>query len=1589
MILIISLAFAIRTSTFQTWLANQVATYLAQEWGTVVSIDKVEIIFFDSAEIKGLYAEDQHGDTLIYAEKIWLKVDNFSIKNKFFYIDEIELNNTQAFLVKHEGDENLNINFIVEYFTPEEPDTSALDFDFRINSIRLNNVDFVYKDENQPESDYGVNYSDVDVKNINLAMANFQLLPGGIEIMILDLKANEKSGANILALRSDVKLDSTGVYLSSLHLELEKSKLDLKELNFETNSWNSWSYFEDSVKLRAHILKSDVSLEDVSYFASPLKGLDHVLQIQGKVRGNVRKLKVKNFDLRTGNHTHIAGSFNIPDYRDFYNSFVDFNFSNIQTSVSDIESFPMYPFDSGEKIIVPLNFRGLGVVNINDGFVYGPISGDGFILQATVNSGLGNVIAQRGIKINYDFQDSTFYYQGPQNQSKYAAKEYDLLLDQVNLRAITGNNAFGMMNGGLFIKGKGLSENDMDIELSGRIHSLQFKGYEYSDLDILEGRISNNKFKGKIDIEEENLNMVYDGTVDFGPTKGMSFQLDVNKAMLTRLNIIPKDSNRWDTELCSKIYVDTKGSNFNNLTGYVALSNLNFRQDSLDIFLDTLSLYIGRSETSDTVILNSDLIDGELYGKFDLGGIQNTLKNQFQKIFPEYFDKMKTYDEKDSKFNFEVTFHKVQPVINLFNPDIELADGSHIKGKFDSENHSFEFNVDSDFFKYGGLVVDDINITNSGAPQQLDLEAKIGHIKATENLQFNDIKLNAHGEQNFINTDLTWHVDRYPDNPGSLVWETQILSSTDYILDFDYSKIPIRGQIWNVEDRGMVFLKGSGSNIEFSNILLSKQNHEIFFDGVLSTDSSTTLRYMIKDFELRDLDEFLTDDLHFDGNLNAHGEIRDLFNNLDLTAIAGIDSFHINDEFVGDLMFSQSWNGDTKSFDIEGGIMRKFKQVKDKIKTFDFRGKYYLFKKKDNLDLTLIFDKTDISFVNSFVPKDQISNIRGYLNGTLEMSGELSEPIFLGTVDFQAGNAYVEMLGNNFGLMGEIEASEYGFLINHMYITDPEGNTGSVYGSIYHENFKNWNFETRFDLQLDPFEFYTTGPNAGFQKELEKFQILNTEYEDGVTYYGKAYVVGEAFISGDEDHFQINGDIRTLAGTKINFPMYGSTDVSEDDFIIFKVKDSTQIEESLVSKLSGVEINLKFDISPETEARIIFDESTGDLIKANGFGVLNLEMNTFGDISMTGKYTINQGKYYLSMKNLIKKDFTLRRGGTIDWTGSPYDADIDVQAVYSVRASFSEAIPDITNSDNSGTKDRVDCVLSLTKSLSNPQMDIDIQSPSNNESAKAALSRIKSSVDELNRQFFSLLMLRKFQPIVGIQSNNGDGVANALGEVLSSQLNSILNSIDENYNFNINYNKDDVNKIERYEVGLTTEFLNDRLSIYSSFGFENYSGGETNQNNLIGDFKIEYKISKDGSFRINAFNESNDSKIIATNELGIMTQGIGIYYEEDFDKIKNFELLGYFLDIFRKKKQFWDTTSKADSPKWRSVHEDIAPLNLKDSISTDSTSQKDTTKINNGIQFKNDDIYGPKKSYEPLNDDPFREEESMDFNKIINRENEY
>ena len=60
----------------------------------------------------------------------------------------------------------------------------------------------------------------------------------------------------------------------------------------------------------------------------------------------------------------------------------------------------------------------------------------------------------------------------------------------------------------------------------------------------------------------------------------------------------------------------------------------------------------------------------------------------------------------------------------------------------------------------------------------------------------------------------------------------------------------------------------------------------------------------------------------------------------------------------------------------------------------------------------------------------------------------------------------------------------------------------------------------------------------------------------------------------------------------------------------------------------------------------------------------------------------------------------------------------------------------------------------------------------------------------------------------------------------------------------------------------------------------------TRNSNFIGDFDIEYLLTKNGNIRFKAYNHFNDQNYYIRNAL--TTQGVGIMFKRDFDELFNF-----------------------------------------------------------------------------------------------------
>ncbi|MDR1757154.1 MAG: translocation/assembly module TamB, partial [Culturomica sp.] len=257
---------------------------------------------------------------------------------------------------------------------------------------------------------------------------------------------------------------------------------------------------------------------------------------------------------------------------------------------------------------------------------------------------------------------------------------------------------------------------------------------------------------------------------------------------------------------------------------------------------------------------------------------------------------------------------------------------------------------------------------------------------------------------------------------------------------------------------------------------------------------------------------------------------------------------------------------------------------------------------------------------------------------------------------------------------------------------------------------------------------------------------------------------------------------------------------------------------------------------------------------------------------------------------------------------SPYDASIDINAVYNLKTSLYELLSS-THSVDRSTKVPVECILNLSDNFRNPLVKFDINFPTLESQTKSYIQGLFSSQDEINKQMFSLLILNKFYTpdymnTIDLEERGSSYQAgmNTASELLSNQLSRWLSQISQNFDVGFSYRPGDNITADEVELALSTQLLNDRITLSANGnmdvgGNRNTTAGSTNSN-IAGDFDLEAKLNRQGTLKVKAYSHT-DEKIIYNSTETI--QGVGISYQETFDTFK--ELAQKYFAVFWRKKQ--------------------------------------------------------------------------------------
>jgi len=1504
LLLFVLFSFAIRMPFFQTYIAQKASAYLSEELKTIVHIEHVDIAFFDHVYMDGIYVEDRDGDTLIYLEQIEIKLKHIDWNLSNIEIDKVALSKGRIYLIKKLGQDDFNYGFIEDYFTLDKkraPKETKIPKIF-ISDLMLNDIDFKYILEYKKDYEHGINFNKLDLRGINLFVEDLEIVDEQFSGKIARFYAREKSGFKLNNFTADFNLNSKLLLIKRGIIETDKSRIEVPKLVFKTNTWNNYNYFEDSVFMDIHLDKTLASMEDIAYFSPDLWGMNQVVYVSGRATDFVYNLKLRNLYLETGRETILQGNFELPDFRtDAYpipKQHLDF----LQTSYYDLKGFRLPGSTNSLSKLIPFPkdihtqriLNEAALVQMKGAEMQG--SQDNFVFSANyIGSGLGGISASSGVHF---LKDNTGVF-------TYKPIGSGLQLLNLNLGKISGEASLGLATGNVNFEGRGVDAEDLKFtKIEAQFLYLELAGYRYNKVFVKDAEVDINSFAGIVQSKDPNANFGFEGVVNFGNREEIEGLIKINYLDFEKIGITQLAGYYLQGEMTAH----TKSFSLDNLDGYLRATDLTLLKDSMSYTFEKLNINIDRTTGLDLLTINSDVLQGTLEGDLEFNQIFQVIQHELSKILPILIQDI---DDKDFQYNsfarFNFTVKDANSFLDVVFPNLRIENNTKLFGALNGLDDEFVFNLISPQVSYDSYIFTGIQLDNRINESQINATYDISRIHLNDSLYFDAVVFTASGYNSEFTSSLSWDEDE--NEGGEVSWETTILSNEEIKFKVSSGYFFIEQQKWVIEDLAEYNIYPSvlykDNKFEVKDLMLVNGLQYISVSGFISNEFDDVLELQIADFDLDIVNRLYLNDIRFAGYASGFIRMRGVLGEIIIEGMMGVDDLKLNDNLLGTLDFESTYSNEEDKLSIVGEL---FNSNISKDKTNSFSGDYYFAKEvlgkqtPDRLDFELDFATMDISFANAFVGEEVASEIEGLVNGQLLVKGSSSQPLVSAELTLTNGAAKIGLLGTKYRVGGPINITNYGLSIVGVPIIDQENNAAILSASVFHENFTKWDYNIFLDLDRDAFK--KDPLNNKIPVKLERFLALNTEYAEGEIFYGKGYVTGNVNIYGSDELVEITANVKSARGTQINFPMYGSSEIGEDDFVVFINNiDSSKLEDNSKIDFTGVRLNLNIEATEDARLRIIFDDRTGDEISAIGRGKFQITLNELNDVSMTGTYEASQGIYNFAL-GIVKKEFNIEPGSTVKWMGDPYDATLNIRTYYLVEANIGDItfLVDKESDLRTNPRDQIYCYLSLKDRLSQPSLEFDIEAPNATDAGRVAINRVRSDYDELTKQFFSLLLFRQFQPLRGTTNNASRG-SNALNELLANQINAVLNQVSGNYDLRVKMNDDETAQQSTYELGFSTSFLDERLMVSGSFGVSQTRTGSSaslgSSNPLIGDINLEYKLNRSGTFRVNAFNRSNQFTVIQQHNLGPFTQGIGIYYQESFSGWHDFQLAQYTLDLFR------------------------------------------------------------------------------------------
>lgn len=1398
-----------------------------------------------------------------------VELDTLDITGKYIDIAELDVDDPMIRIINR-----------VPMGEPLPPSASSskpwyLDVDYLRFSDGIFIVDNQTKAPITSPNGMGIDFAHMVLEDVNMDMDSIVIRGWDFKASAIDLNVKHANGFEISRFSTDhASFSENGVILDALYIKTPDSEIR-NDFSMLYSGFSDFSSFVDSVRfdipdadlrLRTGDLLTIVpGLQKVSFF---LENMDKDLTLKGKVTGHVNRLRIKDLEAGLG-EISLAGDFRSRDISIPGSQLISLDLNRSAFSAASLKK--LFP-----KMDIPPILQKLGKVSFA-----GNIDGypDDFVAFGTFNTALGKITLDMNLDVVEGMKNGNY-------SGTVALQDFDL-------GTFTGNKDLGRITmSGRVIEGIGLTSASLYADMTAQLSSLNYKGYIYHNARI-DGQMAGKLFSGTMDINDPNMDMHFEGVVDLQEDRP---RLD----FISRIDSV----NLWELGFSKEpisiqgfFDVDLVVGQFSDIKGRLDGENVVLTVKDIDYALDSLQFRTSTdSATGDSrYTIASDILSAEIIGEFDplllSGHVQEYLYNHYPRAFSPPAQQVKPLVTQHLSWNMHI--HDSKHWFDLAGIQSLRLERAHLTGEIDLQEQRASGIISLPAVHYKNMNGYGITVAFIEDKGLTDLDLELIAADINESMFFEEVFITGSA------TDDSVKVNFRTDHLADIIDELDIdidARSVDgnWGISFHPNKLGMLGDDWKIPAGNKVEIRKGSFQLENFELISSSQ--KIMIDDI----DEKGLEAYITGFDISYLNElWINDKFEFAGGYTLDAEIDNIYDIQQMEVVLNLPALMINNVPYGKMVLDAFMNDPKDSVKINLSLSNEEASLTGKgaylppIKSIPSNQQNYL-------RLDLVANEFPLDFLE-FLLGGNIRDTEGSVDMNLSLTGKVNALTPNGKGKVYNGSTTIDYLGAAYSFHEQaFSITENMIDLSGIILYDVLGNTAVVQGGISHRYLRD----------------------LGFNASMDSPRILGLDVtsEENNLFYGKGIGSVNATFSGTVANPRMVINTTTARGTHIFIPLSAGRTETDKDFAIFLENGRLPIVQSTLINVGGMDMTLIMTITEEAIVEIIFDDNTGEVLRAQGNGNLTLSTDRLGNFTMRGDYTIAEGDYLFTNFRVVRKPFELVPGGTIRWEGDPYDAQLNVEAKYKgltapVYNLIAEYITDPTGAqssvyDQSRDRTNIDLLMRLSGSLLHPDIGFDIDFPDLTGELKGytntKMNTLKANDVAMFQQVVGLLITRSFLPTTSATTSGSllsEGIDNTFSELIASTLSGylggllgniiptgeVLSGIDFQMNLDLPISQgagsDQLNPLEDadatvVEFSLPLEFFNDRLEVIVGTDYVTGATTVAQSEYWAGDVTFLYKLTPDGRLRVRAYNQNTVTVEGRRNKVGL-----GLAYRREYDSL--------------------------------------------------------------------------------------------------------